>query len=75
MVDRRIHLGRDHWSDHLGTMRHGAPTYPLPVEALLAEDYELTLVWAPLEERGNPCTDAECEARERCDCQEEEEEP
>lgn len=42
-------------------VRHGG-TVDVPVEALLADDYELQLVWAPLHETcaGGPECDAIC---------------
>lgn len=49
--------------------RHGA-TEPVPVEALLAEDFELHLVRAPLVEPGTSCQYEACDSDEVCTCQE-----
>lgn len=43
----------------------------LPVdalEALLADDYELTLVWAPLVDTDECCRYEACESEEHCTC-------
>lgn len=53
--------------------RYGA-THPVPVEALLAEDYELTLAWAPLVDTDECCRFEACESEQFCTCQEEVEE-
>ncbi len=51
------------------SIRH-ARTEPVTVEALLAEDYELQLMWAPmsawLEAPG--CRNGACESEEACTC-------
>jgi hypothetical protein len=46
--------------------RHGG-TVPVPLEALLAPDPELQLVWAPLAETGTPCVNEACE--DVCTCE------
>jgi hypothetical protein len=47
-------------------MRH-AREEPVPVEALLAPDPELALVWAPLHETGVPMPCGACE--DVCTCE------
>jgi hypothetical protein len=42
---------------------------PIPAEALLAEDYELQLAWAPLTEPGTSCRYGACEDDEHCTCE------
>lgn len=43
---------------------------PVTVEALLADDFELHLVRAPLIEPGTNCQYGACESDEACTCQE-----
>lgn len=51
---------------------HGLQVTEVPPEALLADDYELALVNAPLAETGTNCQYDACESDEACTCQEEE---
>ena len=58
-------------TEHKPTIRRHGGTLPIPVEALLADDYELTLVYAPLRERSeSSCRYEACESDEFCTCQE-----
>ncbi len=50
-------------------MRHGETT-PVPAEALLAPDFELHLVNAPLHEPGTSCSNGACHDEESCTCDE-----
>lgn len=50
-----------------GSTRHGG-TQEVPAEALLSDDFELWLIWAPLTEGGS-CRYEACESDEACTCQ------
>jgi hypothetical protein len=50
--------------------RH-AREVPVPAEALLADDAELWLVWAPLHDDAPGCQYEACESDEFCICQRE----
>jgi len=51
-------------------VRHGETTHEPPLEALLSDDPDLALVWAPLAETSEGCRNEACESEEACTCDE-----
>jgi len=51
--------------------RHGGGHVDPPVEALLTDDPELWLAWAPLTDDHGSCRHGACESDDVCTCQDE----